>query len=179
MDFALLLSSELKKLSVAPTDFANYTISRHKKIRNMTDASRLKSTIYVGGLAPEVTLQILSAAFIPFGELVDVTLPKPDNRSNQRQQDGNHQRDGENHKGFGYVEYETPGDAQSAMDNMDQSELYGRVIKVAPAKPQKDLTEGLGSKVAVWEQVSSAFFATLSNLKHRLTLPFTGRVFGE
>lgn len=37
---------------------------------------------------------------------------------------------------------------------MDQSELFGRVIKVAAAKPQKEGNEGLGSKVAVWEQVS-------------------------
>jgi len=36
---------------------------------------------------------------------------------------------------------------------MDQSELFGRVIKVAPAKPQKDSNDGLGSKTAVWEQV--------------------------
>ncbi|KMU77847.1 hypothetical protein CISG_01603 [Coccidioides immitis RMSCC 3703] len=35
---------------------------------------------------------------------------------------------------------------------MDQSELYGRIIKVAAAKPQKDSNEGLGSKTAIWEQ---------------------------
>lgn len=35
---------------------------------------------------------------------------------------------------------------------MDQSELYGRVIKVNQAKPQKDPNEGLGSRTAVWEQ---------------------------
>jgi hypothetical protein len=36
---------------------------------------------------------------------------------------------------------------------MDRSELYGQVIKVAAAKPQKDANEGLGSKTAIWEQV--------------------------
>lgn len=36
---------------------------------------------------------------------------------------------------------------------MDQSELYGRVIKVNQAKPQKDASEKLGSKTAIWEQV--------------------------
>lgn len=36
---------------------------------------------------------------------------------------------------------------------MDQSELYGRVIKVNQSKPRKDDNEGLGSKTAVWEQV--------------------------
>ena len=37
---------------------------------------------------------------------------------------------------------------------MDQGELFGRVIKVAQARPQKDANEGLGSKTAVWEQVN-------------------------
>lgn len=84
-------------------------------------------------------------AFLPFGEIVDVTLPKPELPSAL-----------EPHRGFGYVEFEIPGDAKEAIDNMDQSELFGRVIKVAPAKPQKDSNEGLGSKTAVWEQVYSA-----------------------
>ena len=39
---------------------------------------------------------------------------------------------------------------------MDASEIFGRVIKVNQAKPQKDHNEGLGSKTAVWEQVYHA-----------------------
>ncbi|KAI9793018.1 MAG: hypothetical protein M1833_000839 [Piccolia ochrophora] len=107
----------------------------------MTDASRLKSTVYVGGLDNSVTGPTLHAAFIPFGEIVDVSLPKPEAPSST-----------DPHRGFGYVEFEVPGDAKEAIDNMDQSELYGRVIKVAAAKPQKESTEGLGSKTAVWQQ---------------------------
>lgn len=44
-------------------------------------------------------------------------------------------------------------DAREAIDNMDQAELYGRVIKVNQAKPQKEANEGLGSSKALWEQV--------------------------
>ena len=84
----------------------------------------------------------LADAFLPFGEIVDVTLPKPELPSST-----------DPHRGFGYVEYETPADAKEAIDNMDQSELFGRVIKAAPAKPQKDSNEGLGSKQALWEMV--------------------------
>ena len=58
------------------------------------------------------------------------------------------------HRGFGYVEFSLAEDAREAIDNMDQSELYGRVIKCNQAKPQKDASEGLGSRTAVWEQVS-------------------------
>lgn len=108
----------------------------------MTDASRLKSTIYVGGLDNAVTAPTLHGAFVPFGEIVDISLPTPEAPSSK-----------DPHRGFGYVEFELPEDAREAIDNMDQSELYGRVIKVAAAKPQKDVSEGLGSKTAVWEQV--------------------------
>jgi len=50
------------------------------------------------------------------------------------------------------MEFGAPGDAREAIDNMDQSEIFGRVIKVAAAKPQREGNEGLGSKTAIWEQ---------------------------
>lgn len=34
-----------------------------------------KRTIYVGGLADEVTEKLLNDAFIPFGDLVDIQMP--------------------------------------------------------------------------------------------------------
>ncbi|KAL8655199.1 MAG: hypothetical protein Q9210_001028 [Variospora velana] len=106
----------------------------------MSEASRLRSTVYVGGLDNAVNEKLLADAFLPFGEIVDVTIPKPELLSSQ-----------DSHRGFGYVEFEGAGDAKEAIDNMDQSEFFGRVIKVAPAKPQKDSNEGLGSKTAIWE----------------------------
>ncbi|KAL5385955.1 hypothetical protein DPSP01_004391 [Paraphaeosphaeria sporulosa] len=105
------------------------------------DSSRLKATVFVGGLDHAVTQQTLYHAFLPFGDIVEVNLPKPDAPSSS-----------DPHRGFGYVEFETAGDAADAIDNMDRSELFGQVIKVAAAKPQKDANEGLGSKTAIWEQ---------------------------
>ncbi|KAL3474969.1 hypothetical protein BJX99DRAFT_230667 [Aspergillus californicus] len=107
----------------------------------MSEKARLKCTVYVGGLDQAVTAQTLAEAFVPFGEVVDITLPKPDLPNSN-----------DLHRGFGYVEFDLPGDATEAIDNMDGSELYGRTIKVAAAKPQKDSNEGLGSKTAIWEQ---------------------------
>ena len=113
-------------------------------------SSRPNSTIYVGGLDTSfVTAATLSEAFIPFGEITDITLPKPEAPSST-----------DLHRGFGYVEFEEATDAKEAIDNMDQSELYGRVIKVAMAKPQEkkgDEATGLGSKTAIWEQVCLRF----------------------
>lgn len=91
--------------------------------------------------------KILADSFLPFGEIVVVTIPKPEIPSST-----------EPHRGFGYVEFEISGDAKEAIDNMDQGELFGRVIKVAAAKPQKDSNDGLGSKTAVWESVSLASY---------------------
>lgn len=114
----------------------------------MTEATRLKSTVYVGGLDQNVTMHTLAQAFVPFGEVSDISLPKatdaPPSSSTDQQP---------HHRGFGYVEFELPQDAKEAIDNMDGSELYGRTIKVVAAKPQKDVNEGLGSKTAIWEQV--------------------------
>lgn len=108
----------------------------------MTDSTRWKATVYVGGLAPHVTTGHVTDAFIPFGEIVEVKLPKPDSQNST-----------ESHKGFAYVEYEDAADAKEAIDNMDQAEFFGRTIRVSQAKAPKSAQEGLGSKTAVWEQV--------------------------
>ena len=110
----------------------------------MSELSRPKSTLFVSGLAGPVTSQILHEAFVPFGPIVDVTLPPPELPSST-----------EPHRGFGYVEFESADDAAEAIDNMDQSELFGRVLNVKVAKEKKTSeSEGLGSKTAIWEQVS-------------------------
>ena len=130
-----------------PTKIAQnhiYLARRRRRLTYaMTEQARLKGTVYVGGLAPVVDATSLHAAFIPFGEIVDVSLPKPEAPLST-----------DLHRGFGYVEFEDPSDALEAIDNMDQAELFGRVIKVSAAKPQKNANEGLGSKTAVWEQVN-------------------------
>jgi RNA recognition motif-containing protein len=86
-----------------------------------------------------VTKAVLQQAFVPFGEIVEVNMPGDD---------------AQQHRGFGYVEFENPDDAAAAIDNMDQCMLAGRVLSVAQAKPMKETGNLLGSKVAVWEQVS-------------------------
>ncbi|ETO33621.1 nuclear cap-binding protein [Reticulomyxa filosa] len=85
----------------------------------MTSASlakQSKTTIYVGGLSEEVTSEILHAAFLPFGEVVHVHLPIDASV--------------DAHRGFGFVEFEDEDDCAQAIDNMDGSELFGRVLKV-------------------------------------------------
>ena len=59
---------------------------------------------FAGGLADEVTEEVLRNAFLMFGELVDVQLPL-DYETGK-------------HRGFAFIEYELAEDAADAMDNM-------------------------------------------------------------
>lgn len=121
-----------------------YTSSLHP---DMAESACVKATLHVSGLAGPVTEHILYEAFIPFGPIVDVTVPPPELPSST-----------DPHRGFGYVEFESADDASEAIDNMDLSELFGRVINVKVAKEKKPESEGLGSKTAVWEQVGTSVF---------------------
>jgi peptidyl-prolyl isomerase E (cyclophilin E) len=93
-----------------------------------------KTTLYVGGLDELVTKDVFRAAFIPFGDIVDISVPL-DNRTGK-------------HRGFGFVQYECSEDAEAAVDNMNHSELYGRVLKVNFSNPAK-----MGAGQAVWTDV--------------------------
>jgi RNA recognition motif-containing protein len=53
-------------------------------------------------------------------------------------------------RGFGFVRFESTEDAEAATDNMDQSELGGRVIRVNPARGRRSKLE---SSRAVWDDV--------------------------
>ncbi|CBY40163.1 unnamed protein product [Oikopleura dioica] len=92
-------------------------------------ATTNKKLLYVGGLAEEVDEKMVHAAFIPFGDIIDITVPLD--------------FETEAHRGFAFVEYKETGDAASAMDNMDDAELFGRTLKVNIARPIKMKT-GLG-----------------------------------
>ena len=97
-----------------------------------------------------MTKDVLHSAFLPFGDILEVQLPRDDRQPNTA------------HRGFGYVEFEEAADALAAIDNMDQAVLAGRVLNVMQAKPQKEGTV-LGSKVAVWAQVG--FFLSFLTLR--------------
>ena len=157
---SISFASHLSLITLNSSDFHTFRQAQLSECykHTMSDASRLKATVYVGGLDNAVNERILTDAFIPFGEVIEVSIPKPEPPSSR-----------EPHRGFGYVEFEAPEDAREAIDNMDQSELFGRVLKVAQAKPQKDANEGLGSKVAVWEQVRRLpFSCAIEKVANRL-----------
>ncbi|KAJ3012029.1 hypothetical protein HKX48_006523, partial [Thoreauomyces humboldtii] len=105
-----------------------------------------KTTIYAGGLDATVSEQTLHAAFLPFGDILSVQIP-PDPSSSVTN----------SHRGFGFVEYEHPEDAASAIENMEGAELFGRTIRVNLARPVRG---GMGpgggtgafSTKAIWNE---------------------------
>jgi len=99
-----------------------------------------KRTLYVGGLEESVTEATLRAAFLPFGEVTEVNLPLEGN--------------GQKHKGFAFVQFDLREDAADAIDNMHNSELFGRVLRVNLAKPDAIKS----SHRPVWEAQADSFF---------------------
>lgn len=97
-------------------------------------ANANKRMLYVGGLADEVNQEMVRAAFIPFGDLIEINLPL--DYATQK------------HKGFAFVEFEEKEDAASAIENMNDAEICGRTIRVNLAKPLR-ATES--STRAVWQ----------------------------
>ena len=96
-----------------------------------------KNMLYVGGLADEVTEEILHAAFIPFGDLRSVQIPRDYSKSNSKS----------NNRGFGFVEFDLDQDCADALENMDGAELFGRTLHCSIAKPVKQTGE---QDKAVW-----------------------------
>jgi peptidyl-prolyl isomerase E (cyclophilin E) len=95
-------------------------------------AAKKSKMLYVGGLDQSVTEEIVYAAFIPFGDIREVNLPK-DFTENKN-------------KGFAFVDYEDEEDATAAVENMHGSELQGKVLKVNMARATVKLQPGQ----AVW-----------------------------
>eukprot|EP00550_Attheya_septentrionalis_P007146 CAMPEP_0198284864 /NCGR_PEP_ID=MMETSP1449-20131203/4260_1 /TAXON_ID=420275 /ORGANISM="Attheya septentrionalis, Strain CCMP2084" /LENGTH=135 /DNA_ID=CAMNT_0043982085 /DNA_START=40 /DNA_END=447 /DNA_ORIENTATION=- len=90
-------------------------------------------SLYVGGLAEEVTLSTMRASMIPFGPISTIDMPMDYAKGL--------------HKGFCFVEFEDADDAAEAIYNMDGAEVYGRTLTVNVANPNK---VQLGSNKAAW-----------------------------
>ena len=83
--------------------------------------------IYAGNLSYEVTEEDLKLAFEQFGQVESVAIIK-DKYSGQS-------------KGFGFVEFSSKTEGQSAIEGLNGKELKGRTLNVNEARPR---TEGRG-----------------------------------
>jgi len=91
-----------------------------------------KKTLYVGGIDDSVDEKALTELFTPFGDLASVILPIDEKNDKKR--------------GFAFIEFEEGEDAFQAMDNLNKSEFYGRVLSISIAKP-----DAVAKNRAVWD----------------------------
>ncbi|POY75326.1 hypothetical protein BMF94_1697 [Rhodotorula taiwanensis] len=99
------------------------------------------STVYVGGFSQDTTATTLHSAFIPFGDILDISLPS----------DPAHKG---SHRGFAFITFASPEAALDACDNMHRNCLQtatnrGKVLKVNKAKPPKGAGTQ-GSNKPIW-----------------------------
>lgn len=82
------------------------------------------TNIYVGNLAYQTSSSDLQQAFEDFGEVsrANVIMDRDSGRS----------------KGFGFVEMPDDGDAQSAIESLNEQDLDGRRLKVNVARPREE-----------------------------------------
>ncbi|KAH7926316.1 RNA-binding domain-containing protein [Leucogyrophana mollusca] len=109
----------------------------------MEGGTKGKKTIFVGGIGEDVDESIIYENFSTFGDIIEVQLPSAATNPALQAES--------KHRGFAFVTYASPADAQDAIDNMDLNELKGRVLKVNIARPMKGgMQPGAGNR-AVWE----------------------------
>ncbi|GAA6019112.1 hypothetical protein JCM11491_002850 [Sporobolomyces phaffii] len=107
----------------------------------MSNSKEATNTIYVGGFSAETTAAAIHAAFVPFGEVLDVQLPSDPTAKHR-------------HRGFAFVAYATADATASAIDNMHRNVLpgvtnQGKPLKVNRAKPPKGNQKG-GANKPIW-----------------------------
>ncbi len=82
------------------------------------------SKLYVGNLNFDVKEDQLKELFAPHGEIKDLIIIK-DKFSGRS-------------KGFGFVEFSKPEEAQKAADALNDQDFEGRGLRIAEAKPKRD-----------------------------------------
>ncbi|TFK29964.1 RNA-binding domain-containing protein [Coprinopsis marcescibilis] len=109
----------------------------------MEEGTKSKKTVFVGGISDETDEALIYDTFSTFGDIIQVQIPPaPTNQSAQPSDT--------KHRGFAFVTFSSPADAQDAIDNMDMNELRGRVLKVNLAKPVKTIAQPQDNR-PIWE----------------------------
>ena len=80
----------------------------------------MSSKVFVGGLSWDTNDQSLAAAFAPFGTVTEAKVISD--------------RDTGRSRGFGFVTFDAPADAEKAIAEMDGAQIDGRAIRVNMAE---------------------------------------------
>jgi cold-inducible RNA-binding protein len=88
----------------------------------------MTSKLYVGNLPYRISEDELRQAFSKAGTVVSVRIITDAGTGRS--------------KGFGFIEMETPEQAQKAIETLNGAELSGRALKVAEASPTRTRERG-------------------------------------
>ena len=91
----------------------------------------MEKNLYVGNLPYSVTDSSLNDLFSKIGEVVSAKVITD--------------ADSGRSKGFGFVEMSTSDEAKKAIEQLDNTELDGRSIKVNESRPKSDSRSGRGN----------------------------------
>ncbi|KAK6916954.1 RNA recognition motif domain, partial [Dillenia turbinata] len=98
---------------------------KEEKVLNKSGKDRSSTKLIVRNVAFEATAKDLRQLFSPFGQIKSLRLPKKFG----------------NHRGFAFVEYVTKQEAQSALEALSNTHLYGRHLVLERAKEGESLEE--------------------------------------
>lgn len=84
----------------------------------------MSTRVYIGNLPYSATNEQLSALFVPYGEVSEVTIPVD--------------RDSGRIKGFGFVQMEDDAAARTAIDGLNGTTVGDRAIRVSEAQARPD-----------------------------------------
>ncbi|EJT47185.1 cyclophilin [Trichosporon asahii var. asahii CBS 2479] len=117
-----------------------------------------KPTVYVAGFPAQVDENQLLEAFVTFGDILEINIPhEPHERDEDVLNDlsaySTLTSTATKHRGYAFITFANPADAQEAIDNYDLNELpayrgQGKFLKCSIAAPNKYGTTG---EKAVWE----------------------------
>lgn len=108
--------------------------------------SRPQTTVFVSGLEAKSDESTLLNAFQPFGEIMEIHMPKQRTAVQGGSTEGGH-------RGFAFVVFSSAEEAEGAIDNMHLNEIDHRVVTVTLAKPFKAgaNTSGPDARRPIWE----------------------------
>jgi RNA recognition motif-containing protein len=89
-------------------------------------------TIYVGNLSYQATEEDLKTVFAEYGSVKRVTLPTDRETGNKR--------------GFAFVEMTDEAQEDTAIEELNEAEWMGRVLRVNKARPKENNRSGGGGR---------------------------------
>lgn len=92
----------------------------------------MSNRLFIGGLSWDTTKEGLKEAFSKFGEVTDAHVVTD--------------RDTGKSRGFGFISFAAPDQAEEAIEEMHDSELDGRRIRVAVAEERQNRGGGGGDR---------------------------------